>query len=61
MLPVTAGGSTSADGTKRTNWAGLTMSVVWGRPEVVGWRSKWREWPLAEVGRPEPLRRTTSG
>src|SRR5215216_7971547 len=23
------------DGTKRTNWAGLVMSVDWGRPEAV--------------------------
>jgi hypothetical protein len=26
----------SATGTKRTNWAGLIMSVDWGRPEVAG-------------------------
>jgi len=34
MLPVTAGGSTSADGTFPTCQGGLAMSVEWGGPEV---------------------------
>jgi hypothetical protein len=32
-----------AFGTERTSWAGLSMSVDWGRPEVSGRRSKWRD------------------
>lgn len=34
---------TSVVGTKRTNRAGLTMSVSGGKPEVIGQRSKRRE------------------
>jgi uncharacterized protein with beta-barrel porin domain len=31
---------TSVPGTERTSWAGLAMSVDWGRPEAVGGADK---------------------
>jgi hypothetical protein len=33
----------SGSGTKRTNWAGLMMSVGWGGPEVAGGASNRRD------------------